>query len=42
MIRKILITIFLFTLITSCGKKGDPVYNGKKLNIKNTKNKVVL
>ena len=29
MIKKIFTILFVFILITSCGKKGDPVYNGK-------------
>ena len=29
MIKKLLIIIFFTFLITSCGKKGDPVYNEK-------------
>ena len=29
MIKKIFTILFLITLITACGKKGDPVYNGK-------------
>jgi hypothetical protein len=33
MIKKILIFLFLCLLIYSCGKKNDPVYNGKKLTI---------
>ena len=28
-IKKIFIVLFLTILITSCGKKDDPVYNGK-------------
>ncbi len=31
MIKKIFIILFLATLITSCGKKGDPVFNGKNI-----------
>ena len=38
MIKKIILTLFLFSLIISCGKKGDPVYNdpNKKAKIQNT------
>ena len=32
MIKKILISIFILILLTSCGKKGDPVFNQKNLN----------
>ncbi len=33
MIKKILILLFVTILITSCGKKGDPIYNGKNKNL---------
>ena len=42
MINKLLIASFLFFLLTSCGKKGDPIYNGKKINLINTEFTVVL
>ena len=42
MIKKIYIILFLGLLITSCGKKGDPIYNKNKTNIEGTKLKVVL
>ncbi len=29
MIKKIFTILFVFTLITACGKKSDPIYNGK-------------
>ena len=29
MIKKILTILFIFTLITACGKKSDPIYSGK-------------
>ena len=32
MIKKILIISIFITLLFSCGKKGDPVYNGKSQN----------
>ena len=32
MIKKILTILFIFTLITACGKKSDPIY---KANLKN-------
>ena len=34
MIKKIYIIIFITILITSCGKKGDPVYKEKNQNTK--------
>ena len=37
MIKKLFILIFLSLLFASCGKKGDPIYNGKKLEMFNTK-----
>ena len=37
MIKKIFFTMVLISLTFSCGKKGDPVYNGKIQNIDNTK-----
>tara|TARA_B100001175_G_C19370278_1_gene571404 strand:+ start:572 stop:691 length:120 start_codon:yes stop_codon:yes gene_type:complete len=35
MIKKITIIIFIFTIIISCGKKGDPEYKAIK-NINNS------
>jgi hypothetical protein len=32
MIKKISIFLFISILFTSCGKKGDPIYNEKNLN----------
>ena len=32
MIKKILIFLFVAILFSSCGKKGDPVYNEKNQN----------
>ena len=40
MIKKILVTLILFIFFTSCGKKGDPVYNGKTHNTQNVELKV--
>ena len=37
MIKKIYILFFISLLIASCGKKGDPIYNEKKLEIFSTK-----
>ncbi|MDB3888476.1 hypothetical protein N9341_02950 [Candidatus Pelagibacter sp.] len=34
MFKKIYIIIFVSMLITSCGKKGDPVYNDENKNTK--------
>ena len=42
MIKKLFIFIFLSLLITSCGKKSDPIYNGKKIEMFNTKIIVVV
>tara|TARA_B100001057_G_scaffold358790_1_gene360948 strand:- start:5806 stop:5934 length:129 start_codon:yes stop_codon:yes gene_type:complete len=42
MIKKIVITFFLFALISSCGKKGDPTYNENDLKSDNVKLKVML
>ena len=38
MIKKIFIFLFVAILLASCGKKGDPIYNGKnqRLEITNT------
>ena len=30
MVKKIILILFLFSTIISCGKKGDPVYNDSK------------
>ena len=43
MIKKIILSLILSFLIFSCGKKGDPIYEGqqKKSSIQNIKtNKV--
>ena len=37
MIKKLFIFIFLSLLVTSCGKKSDPIYNGEKIEMFNTK-----
>ena len=42
MIKKIFIIISLSLLIASCGKKSDPIYNGKKIEMLNTKFIVVV
>ena len=34
MIKKILIILFVTILSSSCGKKGDPIYNDKNSNSK--------
>ena len=34
MIKKLFIIIFVTVLITSCGKKGDPVFNQENQNTK--------
>ena len=41
MIKKIFIILFLISIISSCGKKGDPVYkkenqNSGKISIQTT------
>ncbi len=30
MIKKAILTLFIFSMIISCGKKGDPVFNDQK------------
>ena len=42
MIKKIYFIIFIFFLLISCGKKGDPIYKENGKNFKGTKIKVVL
>ena len=34
MIKKIFILLFVAILLSSCGKKGDPVYNEENKNSK--------
>tara|TARA_B100001057_G_scaffold347400_1_gene348718 strand:- start:37 stop:171 length:135 start_codon:yes stop_codon:yes gene_type:complete len=34
MIKKVFILLFVLTLLSSCGKKGDPVYNDGNQNSK--------
>ena len=34
MIKKISIFLLMAILISSCGKKGDPVYNGENQNLR--------
>ena len=34
MIKKIFIILFISTLLFSCGKKGDPIYNEENQNSK--------
>ena len=36
MIKKIFIFLFISILLASCGKKNDPVYNGKNQNLEVT------
>tara|TARA_B100000401_G_C52471822_1_gene561545 strand:+ start:66 stop:194 length:129 start_codon:yes stop_codon:yes gene_type:complete len=40
--KKIYIIFFLSLLITSCGKKGDPIYKENGKNFEGAKIKVVL
>ena len=42
MIKKIYIVLFIVFLISSCGKKGDPIYKENGKNFEGTKIKVVL
>jgi|TARA_B100000003_G_scaffold193955_1_gene194796 major membrane immunogen (membrane-anchored lipoprotein) len=42
MIKKIYIIIFILSLITSCGKKNDPIYKENGKNFENNKIKVLL
>ncbi len=39
MIKKIILTLLLFCILISCGKKGDPEYKGLK---KETKIQTIL
>ncbi len=41
MIKKIFFILFILTVVTSCGKKGDPKYKENQSKIINT-NHVVL
>ena len=43
MIKKLSIILFITILFSSCGKKGDPIYNEEKLNSKlfNTKQNII-
>ena len=34
MIKKIFIILFISTMLFSCGKKGDPIYNEENQNSK--------
>ena len=34
MIKKIFVTLFIVILLTSCGRKGDPIYNEENQNSK--------
>ncbi len=34
MIKNLIITIFICTLVYSCGKKGDPIYSNENQNTK--------
>ena len=40
--KKIFIFIFLVIMVSSCGKKGDPVFEEPKSKIIDTNTKVVL
>tara|TARA_B100001057_G_scaffold464175_1_gene519087 strand:+ start:2511 stop:2639 length:129 start_codon:yes stop_codon:yes gene_type:complete len=42
MIKKIYIILFLCLLITSCGKKSDPIFKENGKNFEKTKLKVIL
>ena len=42
MIKNLLLLIFLSTLILSCGKKGDPIYQEPKSKNHDVKIKVVI
>ena len=41
MIKKIFLLFIVFTLVLSCGKKGDPIYEELKTEKSSTKIKVV-
>ena len=38
MIKKIIIVVFLFIAISSCGKKGNPIIDGEPVENKYYKN----
>ena len=40
MIKKIFIFLFIYILLVSCGKKGDPVYKGENQNLKITRTSI--
>ena len=42
MIKKIYILLFLTIVISSCGKKGDPVYNEESKNLKISSTKQII
>ena len=42
MIKKIFIILFLSFLITSCGKKSDPIFKENGKNFESTELKVLL
>jgi hypothetical protein len=33
MIKKIILILILYNIVTSCGKKGDPVYKDPQANL---------
>ena len=37
MIKKIILILFCFTIVISCGKKADPVYKETKIKIETAK-----
>ncbi len=37
MIKKILLILFIFSFLTNCGKKGDPVFNQKSSELLKTR-----
>tara|TARA_Y100000816_G_scaffold290327_1_gene278736 strand:- start:2258 stop:2386 length:129 start_codon:yes stop_codon:yes gene_type:complete len=42
MIKKIYIILLLTLIVTSCGKKGDPIFKEDSKNFENIKLKVIL
>ncbi len=42
MIKKIFFIIFVFLLIYSCGKKGDPKYKEKQSEISNIDKSIII
>tara|TARA_B110000444_G_C18595286_1_gene480401 strand:+ start:545 stop:676 length:132 start_codon:yes stop_codon:yes gene_type:complete len=40
--KKIFVILFIAILLSSCGKKGDPVYNEESKNLKISSTKQII